>query len=891
MLSPTIRSDYNMPKLMREHCHRIAALCSFILLFTGLFAFGHPTVLSAAPLPKAPLLKPAGSLAPDSIVTDTVPASNNIVDLVLGPPGVWAATGGGVSSFSTTDRSWRGFSDSIVSDHEIPAVEVFGDQIWVSTSHAEVVQEQSVPHGDGIFMSSNGGLSWLSVSPDSGQASGPFMLAYDLASIRDMVFAACFAGGLVMTVDGGTKWTNIFPSAFAKDDWINKRFESLNNRFFSCVADTAVPESLSLIAGSALGINKFVYLDSTLKVTGFNFRKIYLDGPSLYAASERGLSLSPNHTGIWRSSGLWSTFYFQGNDFPTNFVSTFAAHGDTIIVGIDSTPGTKGAGLAITVDSGAHWTSSKPDRAMGLNQRAVSIVSAAGAWWVACAQGGLIRSADQGVTWDSIEVTDFLPEDTSRLLTRVNALLAVTKSDTTKLYAGTDSGIVVYTVPDGEWPVGATILQVGFPAEKLGLRVTGLAYQPLADSSAIWSFNRPLAVDTTRNGYAVSRDGGQTWAVSSRKVCPNDAAFFDKVFYLASDSGLARGFLPRIDTTDYLPNLNAYRTKPPARSVALQIGPDSVGNPSISAIWVGTDSGLVFTTNSGSQWGVIWSNPNRHEFDLNYHVNWLPVDTSTHEFPSLSGDFVTALAIQTYAGNRIYWGATQTTSSSQRSGISRSIDGGLNWRMVIPSCADDSCRSGQVNAWNFAFDGPNVWIAASQGLYHSPDVGSTWERINRFVDPTSGAVIDSTTELYGVCVVGDELWIGSANGLAVIDKTDHSVISVRRKFKQISGDIPSGKGGTYATPVPYSPRFFDGVRIHFTPPVSGAVKVTIYDFANNTVRTFADNSVREAGIQYDETIVWDGRNGKGDLVATGAYFFVVEYANGETHWGKIVVIP
>ncbi len=879
-----------MPNLMRLHNHRVPAPVVCVLMLLGLSLFGQAGLSTAAPIPRAPLVRSTSALTPDSILTDTVPASNSIVDLVLGTPGVWAATGRGTSSYSTADRAWRIFGDSMpISDHEIPAVQVFGDQVWVSTSHAEVVQEQSVPRGDGVFMSSNGGESWIRVSPDSGQASGPFMLAYDLASFRDMVFAACFAGGLVTTFDGGTKWANIFPSSFAKDDWTNKRFESLNNRFFSCVVDTAAPDSLTLLAGSALGINKFVYLDSSLKVTGFNFRKIYLDGPSLYAATERGLSMSPNHTGIWRSSGSWTTTYFQNDGFPTNFVGTFAAHGDTIIVGIDSIPGTAGAGLAITVDSGAHWIASKPQRAMGHSQRAVSIVTAAGAWWVACAEGGLIRSADNGATWDSIAVTDFLPDDTAIMLGHINTLLAVAKSDTTQLYAGTDSGIVLYTVPDGQPPVSAAVLQVGLPAEKLGLRVTGLAYQPLSDSSVIWSFNRPLRSDTTRNGYAVSKDGGQTWIVSTRKVTPNDVAFFDNIFYLASDSGLARGYFPKVDSTEYLANLNAYRAKPPARSVALQIGPDSTNKPSISAIWVATDSGLVFTTNSGSLWGLIWSNPNRHEFDLNYHINWLPVDTSTHKFPSISGNFVTALAVQPYAGNRIYWAGTQTTSTYELSGISRSDDGGLTWRMVIPTC--DTCKGEQVNVWNFAFDGPNVWVATSQGLLHSPDVGATWERTDRFVDPSSGAAIDSATELYAVRVVGDELWIGSGNGLAVLNKSDGSVISVRRKFKQISGDIPSGKGGTYATPVPFSPRFYDGVRIHYTPPVSGKVKVTIYDFANNTVKTFADNTERTVGIQYDETIVWDGRNGKGDLVATGTYFFVVEYANGQTHWGKIVVIP
>jgi len=43
-------------------------------------------------------------------------------------------------------------------------------------------------------------------------------------------------------------------------------------------------------------------------------------------------------------------------------------------------------------------------------------------------------------------------------------------------------------------------------------------------------------------------------------------------------------------------------------------------------------------------------------------------------------------------------------------------------------------------------------------------------------------------------------------------------------------------------------------------------------------------------VQYDDAVVWDGRNGKGDRVAVGTYFFTIEYANGDVHWGKLAVI-
>jgi hypothetical protein len=167
----------------------------------------------------------------------------------------------------------------------------------------------------------------------------------------------------------------------------------------------------------------------------------------------------------------------------------------------------------------------------------------------------------------------------------------------------------------------------------------------------------------------------------------------------------------------------------------------------------------------------------------------------------------------------------------------------------------------------------------------------TWDTINYFVDPESGAVIDSTAEVYAVEIVGDEVWVGTANGMAVLDRNGN-LISVRRTFSPVTSSAPGGEGGAYATPVPFSPNISPGgIHFHYVPPADGPVTIKIYDYANRLVKTVTDGAQRDGGRQYDESDIWDGRNGKGDVVAVGTYFFVIEYSGGETHWGKLVVIP
>ncbi len=864
-------------------------LCAVALLYAALALFAAGSVGAAGGL--RPHIPFHWSLTPGSLSTDarndTVPGSNNIVDIVHSGDYVWAATGRGLSRYSIADKTWRifGKADQLGGD-EIPSVQIFGSEVWVSTSHSQVIQDQSVAFGDGLFMSTNGGDTWDDVSPDSGQASGPFMLAYDIGRLRAATVAACFAGGLVMTIDGGTTWKNIFPDVAAQIDFQQRSFLDLNNRFFALVVDSTVPESLSLFAGTAAGVNRFVYLDSTLKVTGFHFRHLVLDGNQLLASTDRGLSRTPDRGGSWR------TFY-HSNGLPADLVNAAFAHGDTIIIGADSAEGI-GAGLAYSYNAGRTWIVKELAQTLGANRRAVSVVSAAGAWWAACEQGGLIRSADNGTSWENIFADSGLAEDfrtnnPPALRNRVNALLPVTAGDTTDLYAGTDNGIIVYRVPRGQMPLVARAFVVGVPVDSLGPRVIRLGWQPRQDSSAIlWSLHRPSqdGDSSAHSGFAVSADTARTWRVALNTLAGNDVAFFGSAFYMATDSGLAFSAYPRIDTVGFLTSLNSRvgdRQKPRITSVAVQVVPNSAGVDSLAGIWVASDSGLALSRNGGSSWAVVFSNPDPYEFDLRYQSTYSPVD-SNGVFPSLSGNFITALGLQQYAGRRTIWAATQATASGQRNGISRSDNSGASWTAPITG----------HNVWNFAFDGAGVWAASSQGLLFSPDAGTTWDTLRGFTDPVSGAQIDSAAEIFGVEVVGSEIWIGTDNGLARLDKSDHHVLSVRRTFASVDSvdaTIHAGQGGVYATPVPFSPHFHDGVRFHFVPPVAGKVTITIYDFANNVVRVLNGDRDLPAGVQSDESVVWDGKNGKGATVAVGTYFFIIEYANGATHWGKLAVIP
>jgi hypothetical protein len=60
-------------------------------------------------------------------------------------------------------------------------------------------------------------------------------------------------------------------------------------------------------------------------------------------------------------------------------------------------------------------------------------------------------------------------------------------------------------------------------------------------------------------------------------------------------------------------------------------------------------------------------------------------------------------------------------------------------------------------------------------------------------------------------------------------------------------------------------------------------KVRIFDVSNVLVRQLECN-------EDDIEIIWDGKNGKGDIVANGTYLYVVESSSGEKGIGKVSVL-
>ena len=368
-------------------------------------------------------------------------------------------------------------------------------------------------------------------------------------------------------------------------------------------------------------------------------------------------------------------------------------------------------------------------------------------------------------------------------------------------------------------------------------------------------------------GLSYTRDGGKTWVhipqpVDSLNNNANnilsptttviqnliyDMAFVDSTIWIASFGGGLRrsddmGKTWQVVTTDGLPfsalqNLNH-------RAFSLLSVNDT--------LWVGTAGGISKTADNGQTW-------ERFVFNADNPL-------------TISGNFVVALAYQP-AKNAVWAATIQAEDTSEFRAVSVTYDGGKTWQRLL---SDED-----IFAHNFAFYGEQVFIAADKGMYvYSPDQDK-WDVITAIQDMDSGNEIFQP-EYYSVTVQMWKdfhfVWLGNADGLAVKQLNDPLADwRVIRSF--VSTNIRT-KPAVYAYPVPFSPSRHLFIRFEYDANKGLDEPIRIYDFAMDQVAEIPISNLKPK---------WDGTNFKGDVVASGVYFFRAR-VNGKVTWGKIVVV-
>jgi len=155
----------------------------------------------------------------------------------------------------------------------------------------------------------------------------------------------------------------------------------------------------------------------------------------------------------------------------------------------------------------------------------------------------------------------------------------------------------------------------------------------------------------------------------------------------------------------------------------------------------------------------------------------------------------------------------------------------------------------------------------------------------------SGLPGDPTTEARGYyrATVEPE-WIGTVTP----SHSSHTFEPPSRQYNKINRDMSEQDylGAEVLTtplafPSPFNPTV-ETAQIRFALKSPAKASIKIFDSSGELVREFSSAATTRPNVA--QSIHWDGRNGRGVMVANGVYFYIIEAAGNARMSGKIGVV-
>jgi hypothetical protein len=862
------------------------------VLFAALTSAAQPALDYKIAAPPASGLK--STVAIDIAVT--VAGSDTIV---------WLATGKGVQFSMDNGTTWLQYTSAngLPSDN-VSAISPVGGRLWVATNHEGSIGNSLATFSDGVTYTDDGGNNWAQIDFGSSGLNIPFVWGgdrtiYDITGARDTntyqasgttgtdwTFFTAFAGAFLSSRDGGINWRRIFPTPGDSIQWNTAGQEpSLRNRYFSCVIDTSHGDSTFVWAGTAGGVFQYVFVQPREKLYSKSFTRVGYcascgTGTKSLIGGIRGLSLG-------KISGGQFVSKFLQDGLPGNYISAVREFGGRLFVGTAADSGNS-TGLAVSDDDGATFTPVGAINALvsGAGEVISDFADIDSRFYVAAQREGIFVSADTGATWSRLYIDSV---NQSSLVNVAHAFDAY--GDT--LRVGTDSGLAIIAMtPTGDF---TNIDHVYFAEDDTtSQRVIRVRTQRFlhdttgaVDSTAIWTCNIPrsggdymvgrIYTDTLgnlqfyRNQVSPTGQGALTY----------DLGFFDDTVIAVGANGA------RISPIGGDPNTTFSVIDSVTASVKLDSDTITAIEIRGDTVILASNRALAFSTNRAKKFKVYRPNLDSLSADLVVsHTVINSINTTANRY-GLTGDFVPAIARREMGS-----GIAEMWFSG------RPVDAGVPGMAKTWTDTSGKLTLLSMNqtdfAWNFEFNGDTVYAATNAGLlFHvddsAGDTSQTWDTLLFINQSTSDTLIAPGTSVFAVKKRGSFLWVGTGDGTVRIDLNN---MGSQRLFTPV--DSSTAKDEVYAFPVPFYPAEGDEVDFHFVVDQAGPVTLEVYDFAMNLVARPIDNVTYAAGIYPNGSTqgrTWDGRNGKGDVVAVGVYYFKVTLPGGDTRWGKLAVLP
>lgn len=133
-------------------------------------------------------------------------------------------------------------------------------------------------------------------------------------------------------------------------------------------------------------------------------------------------------------------------------------------------------------------------------------------------------------------------------------------------------------------------------------------------------------------------------------------------------------------------------------------------------------------------------------------------------------------------------------------------------------------------------------------------------------------------------------WIG----VVTPSHKSHTFEPLSRQYSKVTSDVSAQDylgaeilTAPLAFPSPFNPDA-EAAQIRFALKNPAEVSIKIFDGSGELVREFSSAAAARPNLA--QTIRWDGRNGRGEIVANGIYFYIIAASGNTRMSGKIGVV-
>ena len=567
-----------------------------------------------------------------------------------------------------------------------------------------------------------------------------------------------------------------------------------------------------------------------------------------------------------------------------------------------------GDGLFRSSDGGSTWT----NRTFGYSNVTHVVVDQSSSMYVGTGGGGMYfgagmyKSTNRGLTWDSINVGIpqhamvkgmlINPANANHLIAAVSGYLGPGQLYVTKnggaSWSPANIGIADYTIehlaatpsnPSAFFIGGGSgLLRGNFssdPPTLLGVRpvaISSVAIHP-TDSRTLYAIG---------SGTFKTTDGGDNWTLI-------DAGGQALAISISNPNVLYSGNYGLFGAVYKSTNAGLTWTTTALRDVAINdvaISPTNANVVFAGGLLDTRVGGLFRTTNGGVSWdtlrnGIGTAVVRSIAFDVLVPTTVYAGTMDRGVFKTTDGGqtwnainnglptpaqffgYVLDIAVDSHQPAIVYCAA-------YRAGMFKSTNGGASWDSINARLGTRDVRAIAVDPQNSQRLYVGNW---DRGAFRSLNGGATWTEMNNGWDSVKVVSLALTSETNPVLYAG---LAGGSYGIGGVWSYTFSTLSVEGGERK----PPSVPVLNQNYPNPFNPSTF----IAFTIPPSYAnsnVELTIYDVQGQRVQTLVKNTM-PAGNFVGR---WDGRNEKGNEVASGVFFYRLK-VGGFVKTKKLIVV-